>query len=180
MCWCHYRTSRCSRCCRTSWGCGSAGSGSAAEVAVAERGIDRTRRGKESVHLSRASSTRWDMLCNSCTSNIRRQSAPSRCIGNRCRRLGCGCASRDSGCAMSAEVRNPRSRCRGCRQYTGLRAHHRRNHHQRRSCRCLSIVPLWESGRADCADGGRAASGCAASGCADRNCRRNWRDCGCG
>jgi hypothetical protein len=35
MCWCHYRPSRCSRCCRTSLGCGSADSGSAAEVAAA-------------------------------------------------------------------------------------------------------------------------------------------------
>ena len=35
MCWCHYRSSRCSRCCRTSLGCGSADSGSAAEVAAA-------------------------------------------------------------------------------------------------------------------------------------------------
>ena len=111
------------------------------------RNIDRTRRGKGSVHLSRASSTRWDLMCNSCKSNILRQSAPSRCICNRCRRLGCGCASRGSGCAMSTEFHNPRSLCRGCScRKTRIRAHHRRNHHQRRSCRCLSTVPPCRSG----------------------------------
>jgi hypothetical protein len=138
--------------------CGCAGCGCAARADDADdadgadggcamRNIDRTRRGKGSVHLSRASSTRWDMMCNSCKSNILRQSAPSRCICNRCRRLGCGCASRGSGCAMSTEFHNPRSLCRGCScRKTRTRAHHRRNHHQRRSCRCLSIVPPCRSG----------------------------------
>jgi hypothetical protein len=86
--------------------------------------------------------------------------------------------------SSTTESRNPRSRCRGCRQYTRLRARRRRNHHQRRNCRCLSIPP-WDCGYADCgyvdsgyvvsgraesADGGRAESadgGRAASGCAE-------------
>ena len=52
--------------------------------------------------------------------------------------------------AMTTEGRSPRSRCRGCRKPTELRSRHRRIHHQRRSCRYLSIVPLWESGCAEC------------------------------
>ena len=70
-----------------------------------------------------------------------------------------GADGADGGCVMTTEFRNPRSRCRSCsRRKIRRRVLHHRNHHQRRSCRCLSIVPPWESadgGRGrDCEDGG--------------------------
>ena len=50
-----------------------------------------------------------------------------------------GCAA--CGCVMTTEFRNPSSRCRGCScRNTRRRVLHHRNHHQRRSRRCLSIV----------------------------------------
>ena len=53
-----------------------------------------------------------------------------------------GCAL-GSGCAMSTEVRNPRSRCRAGSQQTRNPVRHRRKHHQRRSCKysCKSVPP---------------------------------------
>ena len=208
MCWCHYRSSRCSRYCRRSWGCGSADSGSAAEVVAAEgseyeeyaddadgagdadggsaleeaeKGIDRTSHGNSSA-LGHRYCTGWGTLRNRCTAHMCHHYRASRC--SRYCRTSWGCGSADSGCAacadggcavggravraddadgvdggcvMTTEFRNPSSRCRGCRKYTGHLDRRRRILHHRRSCRCLSIVPPWES-----VDGGRALeSGCA-------------------
>ena len=69
-----------------------------------------------------------------------------------------GCAA--CGCVMTTEFRNPSSRCRGCRKYTGHLDRRRRILHQWRSCRCLSIVPLSGSadGGCECADGADGGS----------------------
>ena len=150
----------------------------ARERAVAERGIDRKRHGNSSALGHRNSSCYRTKVQHRCTGYMcrprRRSSEWPRC--RRCRdycRRSWGCGSADSGCALGSgcetmtEVRNLRSPCRGCRHYTQLRARHRRNHHQRRSCRCLSIVPPTESGCEECGyvesgdgvDGGHADSG---------------------
>ena len=88
---------------------------------------------------------------------------------------------------MTTESRSPRSRCRGCRKHTELRARHRRILRRRRSCRYLSIVPLWESGCAECgcvveeeevAEAEEVACTCCAgrSPCSPyRACTRQWR-----
>jgi hypothetical protein len=106
----------------------------------AERGIDRKRHGNSSA-LGHRNCTGWRSLRNRCTAHMCHYYRVSRC--SRCCRRSWGCGSADSGCALT-EVRNLRSRCRGCIRPTELRARHRRIQNQRRSCRCLSIVQPWE------------------------------------
>ena len=134
----HYRASRCSRYCRRSLGCGSAGSGRAAAAAEADSGC--------------AMPTEVRNPRNRCQ-GCRRQYTPLRVRRRRNHhpRRSCRCLS-------TIESRSPRSRCRGRRWRTPLRVRHRRNRHQRRRCRCLSMVPLWE-----CADGVSAAEVVAAA-----------------
>jgi len=103
------------------------------------------------------------------------------CAENGCAESGCaacGCAVR--GCATTTEARNRSSRCRDCTKKTRLLVRRRRSHRQRRRCTCLSIVPKWESGCAECgcaecADGGCAECGCAES--ADGGCVAWWWGC---
>ena len=134
----------------------------------AARGINRTMQGNLSA-LGHRNRTGWGSLRNRCTAHMCHHYRARRCSRYRRRSWGCGSVDIET----TTESRNPRSRCRGCRQYTRLRARRRRNHHHRRNCRCLSIPP-WDCGYADCgyvdsgyvvsADGGRAASGYVDSG----------------
>jgi hypothetical protein len=79
---------------------------------------------------------------------------------------------------MTTEGRSPRSRCRGCSPKTRIRVHHRRNHHQRPSCRCLSIVPPWErEGAVKARAGAEMARAAAARARAAAEC--GYAECGC-
>ena len=104
----------------------------------------RGRRRRSNSHLRRRNTclSRFVPLCQACADDA--DGADGGCAA-------CGCAACaddadgadgvDGGCVMTTEFRNPSSRCRGCScRNTRRRVLHHRNHHQRRSRRCLSIV----------------------------------------